>query len=207
MRALPPSDSLGYAVEMRVWNVHDTLRVATPVWAPGAYRVANFYRYIVNLRISDSSGVVPVVREDSSTWRAVVHGGSVVVRYAVRYPTAAGAAKLGNLAFYRGDGALLSGALTYLYVVGQTLAPAHVTFEIPPAWTLATGLEPTSDPRTFFAPSYDVLIDCPVMIGAHNLHVWPFEVQGVPHRVVYYTPLGVCCRSIRWRGSQCTAVL
>jgi predicted metalloprotease with PDZ domain len=190
VRALPPSDSLGYEVELRVSNVHDTLRVASPVWAPGAYRVANFYRYIANVRISDSSGVVPVVREDSSTWRAVVHGGSAVVRYAVRYPTAKGAAGLGNLSFYRPDGALLSGALTYLYVVGETLAPAHVTFDIPPAWTLATGLEPTSDPRAFFAPSYDVLIDCPVMIGAH-LHVWPFEVGGVPHRVVYYTPLAV----------------
>ena len=188
VRALPPSDSLGYEVEMRIQNAPKTLRVAIPVWAPGAYRVANFYRYVTNLRIFDSTVLTHVIREDNSTWRAAIHSGDATIRYAVRYPTAVGAAGLSNLAFYRPDGALLSGALTYLYIIGETLAPAHVTFEIPASWTLVTGLEPTSDPRTFFASSYDVLIDSPVMIGAH-LHVWPFYVDGIPHRVVYYTPL------------------
>ena len=188
VHASPPSNPLRYDVEIHIGNAPDTLRIASPVWEPGAYRVANFYRYITHLEVRDHTGPVAVVRQDNSTWRAIIRGGNAVVRYTVRYPTATAAAGLNNLGFYRSDGALLNGALTYLYVVGQTLAPVHVTFDIPPAWRLATGLQPTSDPRTFFAPSYDILIDSPVMIGAH-LHSWPFTVAGVPHRVVYYTPL------------------
>jgi predicted metalloprotease with PDZ domain len=43
--------------------------------------------------------------------------------------------------------------------------PAHVRWEVPAAWQLVTGLEPTSDPRTFVARSIDVLLDAPVLAG------------------------------------------
>lgn len=198
VRAMPESDSTGYSVEVQLRHVGDTVRMASPVWAPGAYRVANFYRFVRNVRISDGDRAVPVTREDSSTWRAVIHGGSATVRYDIRYPDAAAAAGLGNYSFLRSDGALLSGAMTYLYVVGQKLAPVHVTFELPAGWRIATGLSPTSDSRSFFAPSYDVLIDSPVLIGA-NLHIWPFEVDGIPHRVAYYAqPRAPAFDSTRW---------
>ncbi len=189
LRANPVAGATSYSVEVQLRNVSDTLRMASPIWAPGAYRVANFYRFVKNVRISDGERSVPVTREDSSTWRAVVRSGSATVKYDVSYPDASAAAGLGNYSFLRGDGALLSGAMTYLYIVGQKLAPVHVTFDIPAAWRIATGLTPTSDPRTFFATSYDVLIDSPVLIGA-NLHIWPFQVDGVPHRVAYYTQPG-----------------
>jgi predicted metalloprotease with PDZ domain len=194
----PPVDSLGYSVDLYVRagsrrvdgrnrGTMDTIRVASPIWAPGAYRVANFNRYVKNVRASRNGAAVAVVREDSSTWRIVVPDtGETVLHYDVRYPTAAGAAGLGNYSFYRPDGALLSGAMTYLYVVGHKLTPVHVTFDLPTGWRIATGLVPTADPQTFFAPSYDVLIDCPVLTGP-RLHIWHFAVDGVPHRVAYYT--------------------
>lgn len=191
VRATPPSDSLGYHVTMMVTNAPATLRLAIPVWAPGAYRLANFHRYIKNLTATAESQSLAVVREiqrDSSTWRVTTRNGAATIEYDVRYPTAVAAAGLGNYVFYRTDGALLGGPMTYLYIVGRTNIPARVTFELPPSWSIATGLIPTSSPRTFFAPSYDILIDCPTLIGAH-LHIWPFDVDGVPHRVAYYTPL------------------
>ncbi|MGI8547539.1 MAG: PDZ domain-containing protein [Gemmatimonadaceae bacterium] len=186
VRAAPATDSTGYSVELQLRSVSDTVRLASPIWAPGAYRVANFYRFVKNVRVSDGGTVVPVTREDSSTWRAIIRSGNATVRYDVRYPDAAAAAGLGNYSFLRPDGALMSGPMTYLYVVGQKLAPVHVTFELPASWRIATGLSPTFDPRTFFAPSYDILVDSPVLTGP-NLHIWPFDVAGVPHRVAYYT--------------------
>jgi predicted metalloprotease with PDZ domain len=81
-------------------------------------------------------------------------------------------------------GGLLGGPHTFLYVLGAELAPAHVTLDLPRDWQVATGLVPTADPRTFFAPSADVLVDSPILIG--RLRSWRFAVHGVPHRVVYW---------------------
>jgi predicted metalloprotease with PDZ domain len=168
--------------------VRDTLRLAIPVWAPGAYRVGAYHRYIDHLTATTEQGsAVPTVRDDSSTWRlAVPAGHDIVVRYDVHYPTAQAAAGLSNYSFFRADGALLSGPMTYLYIVGHKLIPAHVTFDLPAGWTVVTGLVPTASPRMFFAPTYDVLIDCPTLAGA-TLHVWPFDLDGVHHRVAYYS--------------------
>jgi predicted metalloprotease with PDZ domain len=71
-----------------------------------------------------------------------------------------------------------------MYVVGATLAPSYVTFDLPTGWEIATGLSPTVTPNTFFAPSVDVLIDCPALVG--HFRSWRFAVDAVPHRVVYW---------------------
>jgi predicted metalloprotease with PDZ domain len=71
-----------------------------------------------------------------------------------------------------------------MYVLGATLAPAHVALELPAGWDAATGLTPTADPRTFFAPSADVLIDSPILAG--RFRRWRFSVDGVPHNIVYW---------------------
>jgi predicted metalloprotease with PDZ domain len=71
-----------------------------------------------------------------------------------------------------------------MYVVGETLAPSHVTLELPTGWSIATALTPTSDARTFYAPSTLVLVESPMLVG--HLRDWQFVVDGVPHRVVYW---------------------
>jgi predicted metalloprotease with PDZ domain len=106
------------------------------------------------------------------------------VRYRVGYPSAAAAQAANNRAFLRETGALLDGPATYLYLAEHKLAPAHVTFEVPAGWRIATGLVPTTEPRTFFAPSYDVLADSPVLMGA--LRVWRFTAAGAPVQVAYW---------------------
>ncbi len=75
-----PRDLSSYSVELRVRGAGDTLRLALPVWAPGAYRVVTFARNVRDLVVLAAGRRVPVVREDSSTWRAVVRGGEATVR-------------------------------------------------------------------------------------------------------------------------------
>ena len=182
-----PAAPQQYAVELRVRGAADTLVLRMPVWAPGAYRVADFAQYVHGLSaVAGDDGRALAVRAepDSSRWTVVTAGGAATVRYTVRFPSAAAAATPNNRNFLTATGGLLDGPLTYVYVEGQTLAPAHVRFELPAGWRIATGLVPTADPRTFFAPSYDVLLDSPVLVGA--LRLWPFEVDGVPHRVAYW---------------------
>ncbi|MGH7592091.1 MAG: PDZ domain-containing protein, partial [Gemmatimonadales bacterium] len=90
--------------------------------------------------------------------------------------------------FLARDGGLVGGTQSLLYIVGATLAPAIVTLDLPAGWDAATGLEPTSDPRTYFAPTVGVLVDSPILIGTFSDH--HFFVDGVPHRIVYWSLAG-----------------
>jgi predicted metalloprotease with PDZ domain len=179
-----PADLSAWRMELAVRNAPDTLRLTIPVWAPGAYRLVDFWRQVRDLQVTSGGRVVPVVKEDSATWRAVVRGGEAVVRWSVGWPTPAGGSAPSNRSFLVGTGGLLDGPASWVHLAGRTNLPAHVTVDAPAEWRIATGLVPTADPRVFFAPSVDVLIDSPVLMGA--LRVWQFAVRGIPHRVAYW---------------------
>ena len=99
-------------------------------------------------------------------------------------PTPAESPRAAWRPFLSPTGALIGGPHSFLYILGGTLVPSHVTLELPASWTVATGLEPTADPRTFFAPTVDALVDGPIFAG--RFHDWRFAVDGVPHRLVYW---------------------
>jgi predicted metalloprotease with PDZ domain len=179
------ADLQQFSVQLDVRGAPDTLVLRLPIWAPGAYRVAGFAQYVRGLAATDGGASLAVrAVPDSARWTVVTRDGRATVRYVVRFPSATAAHTPNNRSFLQPTGGLIDGPLTYVYVEGEKLAPAHVTFDLPRSWRVATGLRPTSDARTFFAPSYDVLIDSPVLMGA--LHVWPFTVDGVPHRAAYW---------------------
>src|SRR5262249_10787560 len=70
----------------------------------------------------------------------------------------------------------------FMYVVGQTSAPATVKFETPSKWRVYTGLEKKGD--RFQAASYDVLADAPMFIG--EFKVLEFEADAhTSHRIVF----------------------
>jgi predicted metalloprotease with PDZ domain len=179
------------AVVMHVSRAPDTVRIALPRWAPGAYRLADFASRVRGLTVHTSqrerlvadSGLGP---EDVWPARSLeplrVPGGELDVRYEIVGDTAPN-----NRGFLRATGALLDGPATFVYLLGHTLAPARVRFETPAGWRIITGLEPTSDAHAFFAPSYDVLIDSPVMFGdGRSLFLRLIDVDGVPHRVAWW---------------------
>jgi len=64
------------------------------------------------------------------------------------------------------------------------LAPSSISLKIPEGWQIATGLQSTSDPNTFFASSTWVLIDDPIFIG--KFKTWSFTIDGIPHRLIYW---------------------
>jgi predicted metalloprotease with PDZ domain len=179
-------DLTGFGVELVVRHAPDTLRFAIPIWAPGAYRVANFHRNLRDVRVTSGGRDVPVIREDSSVWRAVPPNGEATIRYRVQFPSAAAARAPNNRSFLRETGALIDGPAAFVYLTNHKLAPVHVRFDIPAGWRIATGLVPTADPQVFAANSYDVLIDSPVLIG--SFRDWNFAVDGVPHRVAFWQP-------------------
>jgi predicted metalloprotease with PDZ domain len=111
-------------------------------------------------------------------------GGSVEVRYRLQLPVQERPVRSSWVPFLVQRGGLVGGPHSFMYIVGATLVPSYVTFDLPRGWDIATGLSPTIDPNTYFAPSVDVLIDSPALVG--HFRSWRFAVDGVPHRVVYW---------------------
>jgi predicted metalloprotease with PDZ domain len=176
------ADTSGFDVEMRVRNAADTIRLAM---AAHPEYDDKYWRHIEGVRAELRGGAAAaVMRLDSALWRVVAPGGEVVVRYRLRLPPAPSGQRASWRPFLSPTGGLTGGPHAFMYVVGAELAPSHITLELPPGWDVATGLTPTSDPRTFFAPSAGLLVDSPILVGVFRS--WRFAVDGVPHRVVYW---------------------
>ena len=157
------ADLSGFAVEMRIRNAPDTVRLAMAAHPEYDDR---YWRYLEELRVETREGTLTAVREDSASWRVVAPRGSeLLVRYRIRLPTPAESPRAAWRPFLAPTGGLVGGPHAFLYLLGATLAPSHVVLELPASWTIATGLEPTADPRTFFARTVDALVDSPIMAG------------------------------------------
>lgn len=175
------ADVSGFSVEMRIRNAPDTLKLAM---AAHFEYDDQYFRYVEALTVQGPAGSVPIVRLDSALWRAVIKGGEAVVRYRIHLPAPGPGRRPAWKAYLTPTGGLLGGPHAFMYLLGATLAPAHVALELPGGWDAATGLEPTADPRTYFAPSVGVLMDSPILVGTFKS--WRFAVDGVPHRVAYW---------------------
>jgi predicted metalloprotease with PDZ domain len=176
-----PADLSGFDVEMRLRHIPDTFRLAMAAHPEYDDR---YWRYLDGPRAETPAGAGTVTRLDSALWLVVARGGEATVRYRLRLPPAPEGPRSAWKPFLEPTGGLVGGPHSFLYVVGATAARAHVTLELPAGWEAATALEPTADSRVFSAPSAEVLIDSPIMVG--RLRTWRFAAGGVPHRVVYW---------------------
>ncbi len=174
------TDLSGFDVELTIRNAPDTFRLAMAAHPEYDDR---YWRYLEGPRIDSAANAPTVVREDSAVWRVTAPGGAAVLRYRLRLPPVEGMGAAWK-PFVAATGALVGGPHAFLYMVGAELAPAYIALDLPSSWDVATGLEPTGDPRIFFTPSADVLVDSPVLAG--RLRSWRFTVDGVPHRVAYW---------------------
>ncbi|MFI5235892.1 MAG: hypothetical protein ACHQXA_09290, partial [Gemmatimonadales bacterium] len=175
------TDLSGYSVEIRLANLPDTFSLAMVKHPEYDDR---YWRFVEGLRVETAAGPAVVTRADSALWRVSAPGGRAIVRYHLHLPPPQSFRPAWR-PFLARAGGLVGGPQSFLYVVGETVAPAHLTLELPEGWDAATGLEPTIDPETFFAPTIDILTDSPILIG--KFRDWEFAVDGVPHRVVYWS--------------------
>ena len=75
-----------------------------------------------------------------------------------------------------------------MYVVGYTKTLSYITINLPPGWTVATGLPRAVYANTFYASSVYMLIDEPILVG--RLKTWQFNIDGVSHHIAYYPSPG-----------------
>jgi predicted metalloprotease with PDZ domain len=173
-----------FRVEMRLHHAPDTLRLAMAAHPEYDER---FWRYVRDLRVESGGHDVPVVREDSALWRAVVGSGEVVVHYRVEPPRITGGRGSWR-AYLSPAGGLLGGPQSFMYLVRGEHAPSRVTLRLPRGWKSATGLAPAVDGE-YEASSAGALLDSPILVG--ELRQWHFAIDGVPHEVAYAPAAGV----------------
>jgi len=178
---IDPTDFSSFEVEMKIRNVPDTFRVAMVAHPEYDDR---YWRYVENFFVVAKNGKGKIIREDSSVWKVITNGREAVLHYRIHLPTTTGIRSSWK-AYITPTGGLAGGPHSFMYVVGATLIPSHVTFNIPDGWDIATGLQSTSDPKTFYASSVGVLIDDPVFIG--KFKSWSFTIDNTPHRLIYWS--------------------
>ena len=179
--SIDSTDVTGFGIRMTVRGQRDTVLLAMATHPEYNDR---YWRYIRDVRVDAPNGSSSITRVDSSLWRVVAPGGVFTVRYRLSLPAPDPRFRAGWRPFLALTGGLVGGTHSFMYVVGETLAASRVTLAIPPSWKIATSLAPTSEPRTFYAPSALVLLESPMLVGA--LREWRFSVNDVPHRLVYW---------------------
>jgi predicted metalloprotease with PDZ domain len=177
-------DRSAYFVELRIANAPNPARLVIPNWAPGAYRLMDSGMNIADVTAFSAAGeALPVTRDSDISWTVDTKGAAgVLVRYSAAIRDPAQWRRPNNRWFLGATSGMVDGPRTFLYLDGWKLTPAHVSFRLPAGWRIATGLVPTTDSTTYWAPSYDVLVDSPVLVG--RFLSYHFTAGGVPHRAV-----------------------
>ena len=130
--------------------------------SPGRYALHEFAKNLFEIKAYDSKGIeLALLRLTPSEWSVSGHDGTVRVVY--------------KLYGDRVDGTYLAVDTThehlnmpaaFLWARGLENRPIRVEF-VPadPAWTVATQLFPTDDPRVFTAPNLQYFMDSPTEVG------------------------------------------
>ena len=180
--AVPP-DRRAYAVELEITHPPNPSRLVIPNWAPGAYRLMDSWQNISGVVAVDSGGApLPVHQDSPISWVVDTRGARrITVSYRAGLSDTVQWRRPNNRWYLRATSGVVDGPRTFMYLDGAKLLPAVLTFRLPPRWRVATSL-PTSDSATYWAESYDVLIDSPAMVG--SFLSYPFTADSTPHRAV-----------------------
>jgi predicted metalloprotease with PDZ domain len=172
-------------VEMRVRaaggaTLPAQLDLVMPVWTPGSYLVREYERNVQDFAAASDGGArLPWAKANKNTWR-VQMGGAREARLTYAVYANDFSVRTNELSERH---AFWNNAATLMHVDGLLGAPSTVRVVPRGDWKIATGLPAAANERNVFrAENYDVLYDSPFLVS--DFKVLPFEVRGVPHRVV-----------------------
>jgi len=171
-----------YHVEFHVAGLRgESQDFKLPVWMPGYYQIMDYSKDVINFKAADGGGhPLPWAKTTKNTWHVNTANAPEIL---VSYDVYAFTVFVGN-SYLDDQRGYLVGPATYMHVAGMINHPVTVTFKPYKGWTtVANGLDPVpGKPFTFSAPDFDLLYDCPTMLG--NREQFRFDIKGVPHYVV-----------------------
>jgi len=158
-------------------EIHD---VKMPAWHPGYYRMIDYAKNVSDFHAQDGQGrPLPWEKVTKHTWRIAAGGASTMV---LSYDVL-GTVRFSAQNYLDESRAFIAPTGMFVYLEGGFQRAATVSIQLPPGWTrIATGLDPVRGRvNTFFAPDFDTLYDCPMLIG--NQETLEFDVWGKTHTV------------------------
>jgi predicted metalloprotease with PDZ domain len=173
------ADLSGWTVEIRLRTTSDTVRLAMAAHPEYDDR---YWRYVRDFVVETPGGTV--TRVDSAVWQIVAPPGMVNLRYRIALPPAEPGLRAAWRPFLTPTGGLTGGPHAFMYVLGAEDSTVMVKLDLPPSWTIATGLAPTRDPHYFTAANAAALVDSPILTG--RLRQWSFVEGGATHHIVYW---------------------
>jgi len=151
-----------------------------PVWTPGYYRIMDYAKNVLNFKAEDGAGnPLDWAKTTKNTWQVKSGEADPLI---VRYDVYAFSRSVADS--YLDDArAFICPTGVFMHVDGHLDQSVSVAFRPNDAsHIISTGLDPVvGELNTFSAPNFDILYDCPVLIGSQEiLH---FDIQGIPHKI------------------------
>lgn len=181
------SQGLHYTVDLRhssAQRVHVTLELEMmgaevisyqmPAWAPGAYAITNYGRFIENFKAYGYDGKEkPVERLNENRWR-ILHGKDIRrITYDVANSYKDSSSLYYALAHFDSSFVFANATALFGYVNDKKEIAFDVTYLSPSGWEVETALDSVSVTKLadgsqearYHAHNYDELADAPVMAG------------------------------------------
>lgn len=151
---------------------------------PGYYQIMNYADDIGNLAAENTMGKsIPLTKINSNTWRITgIKNKSFTLTYDIKTHR-----RFVANSYVDSSHAYLIPENSFFYAEGFLNLPVTVKIVMNPKWkSIATGLQKIAGkPYEFTASDFDLLYDCPILIG--NLDELPsFKVKGITHRFIGY---------------------
>jgi predicted metalloprotease with PDZ domain len=185
--SMPDPSNHIYHVELDCsgWTT-DTIDCKLPQWMPGYYQIMEYSKEVTNFSAKRAnSKLIPVTKTNGNTWQIIPGKRSP---FSISYDVKADRKFVANSYLDSTHGYIIPEAV-FMYLNDKINIPVNLKIISFGKWsTIATGLDPvTGKVNEFTAPDFDILYDCPILIG--NLEEFPsFKIKGITHRFIAYNP-------------------
>lgn len=164
------------------WN-EDTIDFKMPNWMPGYYQIMNYSKMVENFAAKSNNKSLAVKKVNENTWQIKAVKNEP---FTLSYDVKADKQFVANSYLDASHAYMIPNSL-FLYIKEHINIPVTVKISgIKKGFRIATGLDPVPGKENeFTAPDFDILYDCPLLIG--DLEELPsFKVNGIEHRFMGY---------------------
>lgn len=182
--SMPNPESHYFHVELNCSNwKEETINFKMPNWMPGYYQIMNYSKMVENFAAKSNNKSLAVKKINQNTWQIKAVKNEP---FTLSYDVKADKQFVAN-SYLDASHAYLVPCSLFLYINEHINIPVTVKISgIKKGFKIATGLDPVPGKENeFTAPDFDILYDCPLLIG--DLEELPsFKVNGIEHRFMGY---------------------
>jgi predicted metalloprotease with PDZ domain len=178
-----------FQIEAVLRNItSDTLIFNFPIWAPGAYDLVYFGRFVDQMKATTAEGkALKVMKIDSNGFAIVGVRPGTKLSYRVHDIETLPNSLWFCLSDIEPDMAYAVGSALFGYPAGYKEIPYSLTCTLPKGWDLAIPLEAAPGGKgEYIARDYDELVDAPIQAG--RLQRLGFMEGGKPHYISVWSP-------------------